>query len=78
MMLQRDTRTTSPSFGNCVLVGDLLHQHARKGLNLAVSDVFYLSRALTETYRTGKRITSIAIPTWRCVGCGPPHVCPGG
>jgi 2-polyprenyl-6-methoxyphenol hydroxylase-like FAD-dependent oxidoreductase len=25
-----------------------------KGLNLAVSDVFYLSRALTETYRTGR------------------------
>jgi len=25
-----------------------------KGLNLAVSDVFYLSRALDETYKTGK------------------------
>jgi hypothetical protein len=27
---------------------------AGKGLNLAVSDVFYLSRALAETYKTAK------------------------
>lgn len=26
----------------------------QKGLNLAVSDVFYLSRALAETYKTAK------------------------
>ena len=39
------------------LAGDAAHivpPTGAKGLNLAVSDVFYLSRALAETYRTGR------------------------
>ena len=39
------------------LAGDAAHivpPTGAKGLNLAVSDVFYLSRALTETYRSGR------------------------
>jgi p-hydroxybenzoate 3-monooxygenase len=39
------------------LAGDAAHivpPTGAKGLNLAISDVFYLSRALTEFYRTGK------------------------
>jgi len=44
-------------YGALFLAGDAAHivpPTGAKGLNLAVSDVFYLSRALTETYRTGK------------------------
>jgi p-hydroxybenzoate 3-monooxygenase len=44
-------------YGRLFLAGDAAHivpPTGAKGLNLAVSDVFYLSRALTETYRTGK------------------------
>jgi p-hydroxybenzoate 3-monooxygenase len=43
--------------GNLFLAGDAAHivpPTGAKGLNLAVSDVFYLSRALTEAYRTGR------------------------
>jgi p-hydroxybenzoate 3-monooxygenase len=32
----------------------LSRRREQKGLNLAVSDVFYLSRALAETYKTAK------------------------
>jgi p-hydroxybenzoate 3-monooxygenase len=44
-------------FGRLFLAGDAAHivpPIGAKGLNLAVSDVFYLSRALTEAYRTGR------------------------
>jgi p-hydroxybenzoate 3-monooxygenase len=44
-------------YGTLFLAGDAAHivpPTGAKGLNLAVSDVFYLSRALSETYRTGK------------------------
>jgi len=44
-------------YGPLFLAGDAAHilpPTGAKGLNLAVSDVFYLSRALTETYRTGR------------------------
>ena len=44
-------------YGALFLAGDAAHivpPTGAKGLNLAVSDVFYLSRALTETYRTGR------------------------
>ncbi|MFY9837887.1 MAG: 4-hydroxybenzoate 3-monooxygenase [Xanthobacteraceae bacterium] len=44
-------------YGQLFLAGDAAHivpPTGAKGLNLAVSDVFYLSRALTEIYRTGR------------------------
>lgn len=44
-------------YGRLFLAGDAAHivpPTGAKGLNLAVSDVFYLSRALVETYRTGR------------------------
>jgi p-hydroxybenzoate 3-monooxygenase len=44
-------------YGRLFLAGDAAHivpPTGAKGLNLAVSDVFYLSRAVTEAYRTGK------------------------
>jgi p-hydroxybenzoate 3-monooxygenase len=44
-------------FGRLFLAGDAAHivpPTGAKGLNLAVSDVYYLSRALTEFYRSGK------------------------
>jgi p-hydroxybenzoate 3-monooxygenase len=44
-------------YGRLLLAGDAAHivpPTGAKGLNLAVSDVFYLSRALTEVYRTGR------------------------
>jgi p-hydroxybenzoate 3-monooxygenase len=43
-------------YGSLFLAGDAAHivpPTGAKGLNLAVSDVFYLSRALTEAYRNG-------------------------
>ena len=43
--------------GRLFLAGDAAHivpPTGAKGLNLAVSDIFYLSRALIETYKTGK------------------------
>jgi p-hydroxybenzoate 3-monooxygenase len=44
-------------YGRLFLAGDAAHivpPTGAKGLNLAVSDVYYLSRALIETYRTGR------------------------
>jgi p-hydroxybenzoate 3-monooxygenase len=44
-------------YGRLFLAGDAGHivpPTGAKGLNLAISDVFYLSRALTEVFRTGK------------------------
>jgi p-hydroxybenzoate 3-monooxygenase len=44
-------------YGRLFLAGDAAHivpPTGAKGLNLAVSDVYYLSRALTEAYRAGK------------------------
>jgi p-hydroxybenzoate 3-monooxygenase len=44
-------------YGRLFLAGDAAHivpPTGAKGLNLAVSDVFYLSRALTEAYRGGR------------------------
>jgi p-hydroxybenzoate 3-monooxygenase len=44
------------SYGRLFLAGDAAHivpPTGAKGLNLAVSDVFYLTRALKEYYRTG-------------------------
>ena len=44
-------------FGALFLAGDAAHivpPTGAKGLNLAISDVFYLSRALIEFYRSGK------------------------
>ena len=43
-------------YGSLFLAGDAAHivpPTGAKGLNLAVSDVFYLSRALIEAYRAG-------------------------
>ncbi len=43
--------------GDSFLAGDAAHivpPTGAKGLNLAVSDVFYLSRALVEAYKSGK------------------------
>ena len=45
-------------YGALFLAGDaayIVPPTGAKGLNLAVSDVFYLSRALTQACRTGKR-----------------------
>jgi p-hydroxybenzoate 3-monooxygenase len=44
-------------YGRLFLAGDAAHivpPTGAKGLNLAVSDVYYLSRALIETYSTGR------------------------
>jgi p-hydroxybenzoate 3-monooxygenase len=44
-------------YGRLFLAGDAAHivpPTGAKGLNLAVSDVFYLSRALVEAYKSGK------------------------
>lgn len=44
-------------YGRLFLAGDAAHivpPTGAKGLNLAISDVFYLSRGLIETYNTGK------------------------
>lgn len=44
-------------YGRLFLAGDAAHivpPTGAKGLNLAVSDVFYLARALTEFYQTGR------------------------
>ena len=44
-------------YGRLFLAGDAAHivpPTGAKGLNLAVSDVFYLSRSLTEAYRAGR------------------------
>ena len=44
-------------YGRLFLAGDAAHivpPTGAKGLNLAVSDVFYLSRGLIEAYRTGR------------------------
>jgi p-hydroxybenzoate 3-monooxygenase len=44
-------------YGQLFLAGDAAHivpPTGAKGLNLAVSDVFYLSRGLIEAYRTGR------------------------
>ena len=44
-------------YGRLFLAGDAAHivpPTGAKGLNLAVSDVFYLSRALIEAYRSGQ------------------------
>jgi len=44
-------------YGRLFLAGDAAHivpPTGAKGLNLAVSDVFYLSRAVTEAYLTGR------------------------
>jgi p-hydroxybenzoate 3-monooxygenase len=44
-------------YGRLFLAGDAAHivpPTGAKGLNLAISDVFYLSRALTETHKSGK------------------------
>ena len=68
-------------YGALFLAGDAAHivpPTGAKGLNLAVSDVFYLSRALTQACRTGKRHYFETIPTWRCAACGPRRACPGG
>ena len=43
-------------YGRLFLAGDAAHivpPTGAKGLNLAVSDVYYLSRGLSEKYRTG-------------------------
>jgi p-hydroxybenzoate 3-monooxygenase len=50
--------TEPMQYGALFLAGDAAHiipPTGAKGLNLAVSDVFYLSRALTQACRTGKR-----------------------
>jgi p-hydroxybenzoate 3-monooxygenase len=50
-------RRRADAIRRAFLAGDAAHivpPTGAKGLNLAVSDVFYLSRALTETCRTGK------------------------
>ena len=61
-------------YGNLFLAGDAAHivpPTGAKGLNLAVSDVFYLSRALAPALRRATTTTtSTATPTWRCGGCG--------
>ena len=62
--------------GRLFLAGDAAHivpPTGAKGLNLAVSDVFYLWRGLTAALQdAATRASSTAIPTWRCAGCGAP------
>ena len=55
-------------YGRLFLAGDAAHivpPTGAKGLNLAVSDVFYLQRALIEHYRNTATFISTAIRTWR-------------
>ena len=69
-------------FGRLFLAGDAAHivpPTGAKGLNLAASDVHYLSQALDRALRgeIGRRPRrTIPIARWR--GCGRPSASPGG
>ena len=69
-------------FGRLFLAGDAAHivpPTGAKGLNLAATDVHYLSEALTGFYRDSNRTpgsTPIRSARWR--GCGRPSASPGG
>ena len=68
--------------GRLFLAGDAAHivpPTGAKGLNLAIADVFYLSRALAWFYANDRtRLPGNRIPPWRCGGCGTRCACPGG
>ena len=69
------------SHGRLYLAGDSAHivpPTGAKGLNLAVSDVFYLHRALVGADQApATAASSNAIPKRRCDGSGAPSGCPG-
>ena len=68
-------------FGRLFLAGDAAHivpPTGAKGLNLAASDVRYLSQALVEHYPRNPTPASIIIPSARWRGCGRPSASPGG
>ena len=63
------------------LAGDAAHiipPTGAKGLNLAVADVWRLSRALVERYRTGSERGLQATPNARCAAPGVRSASPGG
>ena len=68
-------------FGRLFLAGDAAHivpPTGAKGLNLAASDVRYLSRALIEYYRDGS-MNEIDAYSDKCLrGCGRRCAFPGG
>ena len=67
-------------YGRLFLAGDAAHivpPTGAKGLNLAVSDVFYLARALAAFYAGNRQRCSTATARWRCAGSGPQCACPG-
>ena len=68
--------------GRLFLAGDAAHivpPTGAKGLNLAVSDVFYLSRALKAFYGRGSSaLLDRATATWRCAASGVRCASPGG
>ena len=68
-------------FGRLFLAGDAAHivpPTGAKGLNLAASDVQYLSRALVEHYAEKPMPAWTTIPSARSNGCGRPSGSPGG
>ena len=69
-------------YGNLFLAGDAAHivpPTGAKGLNLAVSDVFYLSRALTETLPHRKDALSRQLfRHGACAASGARRACRGG
>jgi p-hydroxybenzoate 3-monooxygenase len=68
-------------FGRLFLAGDAAHivpPTGAKGLNLAATDVKYLSQALIEYYRTERAPASTAIRSAACAASGRPNASPGG
>ena len=68
-------------FGRLFLAGDAAHivpPTGAKGLNLAASDVCYLSQGLVEYYKRDPTPASITIRSARSPGCGRPSASRGG
>ena len=69
-------------YGRLFLAGDAAHivpPTGAKGLNLAVSDVFYLARAYRRVLRQATTAhISTDTPRWRCAGSGARSGCRGG
>jgi p-hydroxybenzoate 3-monooxygenase len=68
-------------FGRLFLAGDAAHivpPTGAKGLNLAASDVGYLSQAFVEYYRSSPKPASTATPSSACAASGRPSASPGG
>ncbi len=68
-------------YGNLFLAGDAAHivpPTGAKGLNLAASDVYYLSQGLLDFYRTARARAWTVIRHGRCVAFGKPSDSPGG